>query len=165
MSTNWKQESLEFIFEYIKEAPEKQVQTADALDTKMVQIFGAASIIIGLAGLSSVSLSTERWVILPLIGALLAYIAVAVVTFVHLGPKAMRRNLHADVLWPDYGEYEVQDIKEILVQDTRDAYAFNKGVLFDKATMISRALIGTALEVIFVGIAVAIPLMKAWFTS
>ena len=165
MSTDWNQDSLEFILDHIREAPEKQIQTAEALDAKMIQIFVSASIVIGLAGLSSSSLSTERWVIWALIGALFAYIPLAVVTLLAIGPKEMRRNLQADVLWPDYVKYEVADIKEVLAQDTSEAYAFNKTVLADKANTMRITLTLTALEVIFVGIAIAIPLMKAWFAS
>ena len=31
MSTDWNQDSLEFILDHIREAPEKQIQTAEAL--------------------------------------------------------------------------------------------------------------------------------------
>ena len=59
MSTDWNQDSLDFILDHIREAPEKQIQTAEALDAKMVQIFVSASIVIGLVGLSSSSLSSR----------------------------------------------------------------------------------------------------------
>ena len=39
MSTDWNQDSLEFILDHIREAPEKQIQAIDTLDTKMIQIF------------------------------------------------------------------------------------------------------------------------------
>ena len=164
MSDNWNRESLEFILEHIRDAPDKQIQAAEALDAKMIQIFVSASIVIGLAGLSGISLSTERWVIWALIGALFAYIPLAVVTFVALGPKEMRRNIQADVLWPDYARYEVADIREVLAQDTSDAYAFNRRMLIGKSDAMKKTLTLAAIEVIFVGIAIAIPLLKAWFT-
>ncbi len=31
MSTDWNQDSLEFVLDHIREAPEKQIQTAEAL--------------------------------------------------------------------------------------------------------------------------------------
>lgn len=164
MSTDWNQDSLEFILDHIRDAPEKQIQSADALDAKMVQIFVSASIVIGLVGLSSSSLITERWVTLALIGALFSYILLALFTFFAVGPKQMRRNLQADELWPDYAMYTVADIKEVLAHDTSDAYAFNRGVLADKSKTMKTTLTLAALEVIFVGIAIGIPLFKAWFT-
>ena len=164
MSTDWNLDSLDFILNHIREAPEKQIQTAEALDAKMVQIFVSASIVIGLVGLSSSSLTAERWVTWALIGALFSYLPLALFTFFALGPKRMRRNLQADELWPDYVKYALADIKEVLAQDTSDAYAFNRGVLADKAKTMKITLTLAALEVIFVGIAIAIPLFKAWFT-
>ena len=164
MNADWNQDSLDFILEHIREAPEKQVQMAEALDAKMVQIFVSGSIVIGLVGLSGDYLSTERWVIWALIGALFSYIPLAVYTFLALGPREMRRNLQADVLWPRYASFEVADIKEVLAQDTSDAYAFNKGLLADKARSMKITLTFAASEVIFVGIAISIPLFRAWFT-
>ena len=96
--------------------------------------------------------------------ALLAYVSVAAVAIIHLWPRDIRWNLHADSLWPEYGKYDVEDIREVLAQDTSKAYAFNKRVLDAKANTILKALIGTGLEVIFVGIAIAMPLVEVWFT-
>ena len=94
MSTDWNQDSLEFILDHIREAPEKQIQAIDTLDTKMIQIFVSASIVIGLAGLSSAS-GSGRWEVVPLVLALLAYVSVAVVSIIHLWPREIRWNLHA----------------------------------------------------------------------
>ena len=163
MSTDWNQDSLEFVLDHIRDAPEKQIQAIDTLDTKMIQIFVSASIVIGLAGLSSAS-GSERWEVVPLVLALLAYVSVAAVAIIHLWPRDIRWNLHADSLWPEYGKYDVEDIREVLAQDTSKAYAFNKRVLDAKANTILKALIGTGLEVIFVGIAIAMPLVEVWFT-
>ena len=163
MSTDWNQDSLEFILDHIRAAPEKQIQAMDTLDAKMIQFFISASIVIGLAGLSSAS-GTARWEVIPLALALLAYVSVAAVAIIHLWPRDIRWNLHADSLWPEYGQYDVEDIREVLAQDTSKAYAFNKRVLDAKANTILKALIGTGLEVIFVGIAIAMPLVEVWFT-
>ncbi len=76
----------------------------------------------------------------------------------------MRRNLHANVLWPEYGRFEIEDIKEVLAQDTSEAYAFNKGVLADKATTVRQALLATAVEVVLVGVTIATPLLREWFS-
>ena len=44
-------ESLNLIFETTKDAPERQLHDVEAMDAKAVQVFAAASIIIGLATL------------------------------------------------------------------------------------------------------------------
>ena len=163
MNANWNQDSLEFILEHIREAPEKQIQAIDTLDSKMIQIFAAASIVIGLTGLGSVT-GSGRFDAIPLVLSLIAYVSVAAVAIVHLWPRNIRWNLHADSLWPEYGKYDVEDIREVLAYDTSEAYAFNRRVLDAKANTILRALIGTGLEVLFVGIAIALPLVEVWFT-
>ena len=164
MSANRQSDSLEFIFDHIRDAPERQIESADSLDSKMVQIFVSASIIIGLAGLSSNTVNVTGWELIPLMGAILSYVAVAWVALMHLRPRAMRRNLHANVLWPKYGRFEIADVKEVLAQDTSEAYAFNKGVLADKATTVRQALLATAVEVVLVGVTIATPLLREWFS-
>lgn len=42
-----------FIYEHIKEAPQQQIEYAAQLDDKILRVFGAASITIGLLGLSA----------------------------------------------------------------------------------------------------------------
>ena len=163
MSMDWNQDSLEFILEHIRDAPEKQIQAIDTLDSKMIQIFVSASIVIGLTGLTSAS-GSGRLDVVPLVLALIAYVSVAAIAILHLWPRDIRWNLQADSLWPEYGKYDVEDIREVLAQDTSEAYAFNKRVLDAKANTILKALIRTGLEVVFVGIAIAMPLFKVWFT-
>lgn len=163
MNADWNQDSLEFILEHIRDAPEKQIQAIDTLDSKMIQIFAAASIVIGLTGFGSAS-GAGTLDAMPLVLALIAYISVAVVAIVHLWPKYIRWNLHADSLWPAYGNYDVEEIRAVLAQDTSEAYAYNNRILNGKSNTILMALIGTGLEVVLVGIAIAMPLAEAWFT-
>ena len=163
MSTDSNQDSVGFILDHIRGAPEKQIQAIDTLDTKMIQIFISASIVIGLAGLSATSVS-GRWEVVPLAIAVLAYVWVAAVAIIHLLPRELRWNLHADTLWPTYSRYSVTDIKEVLVRDTSEAYAANRRVLDAKSNTILVALIGAGIEVAFVGIAIIMPLARVWFT-
>ena len=44
--------TVEALYELVKDVPERQIDGGAALDTKMVQIFSAASIVIGLTALS-----------------------------------------------------------------------------------------------------------------
>src|SRR5947207_12433777 len=44
-----KPETLAFIFEQVRDAPASQLRGVDALDSKMVQAFAAAGVIVGLA--------------------------------------------------------------------------------------------------------------------
>jgi hypothetical protein len=53
MSDDIKPETLDFIFDYTRDAPERQLQDAKDLDNKMAQLFSVASVVIGLAGLAN----------------------------------------------------------------------------------------------------------------
>ena len=51
-------QTLEFIFNYTKDGPDAQLKDAEAMDAKITTLFGAASVIIALAGLSAVKAAT-----------------------------------------------------------------------------------------------------------
>src|SRR4051794_31167688 len=73
--------TLDTIFNLIKDAPERQIDNANTLDTKMVQIFGAASVVIGLLGLSRNNFGSEWWITVCLICAVASYLATALIAF------------------------------------------------------------------------------------
>jgi hypothetical protein len=68
-------ETLNLIYEHIKDAPDKQFETVRSLDDKMIKIFTAASVVIGLAGLSSEALGDKPLSDVLLIGALATFVA------------------------------------------------------------------------------------------
>ncbi len=143
-------ETLEFIFNYTKEAPERQIKDAEALDNKMAQIFSVASVVIGLVGVSSVS---GRWTNLLLAAALISYLVAATVALFQLIPKAQNRSLHADKLWSTFWQKEVYDVQHSLVDDISKAYSHNLEVLKKKSLTLKVVLGATAAEVLFIGIA------------
>jgi len=147
-------ETLDFIFQVVKGAPERELRDLEALDAKMVQIFGAASIVIGLAGVSSTSQGSTSPVSGLLVAALLAYFATAALSFFHLRLRDFRRSLHADVLWKELWQFDVSEIQHILVEDVSVAYSHNKLVLHEKGRTILAALVLAGIEVALVGVAI-----------
>jgi hypothetical protein len=144
-------DSLDFIFDYTKGAPDIQLEDIASLDNKMVQIFSAASVIIGLGGISSsAGHPASAWFIAF---AVLAYVGVGIAALVHLRGRELRRSRHADALWQRLWNHSVTDIKHSLVQDIADAYAHNKTVTKDKAGTLRWALLAAAAEVVLVGCA------------
>jgi len=144
-------ETLDFIFGLVKDAPERQLHDLEALDAKMVQIFGAASIVIGRAGISDTSLDGGTTVKILLVGALVAYLGTAVVSFVHLRLREFRRSLHADTLWNEMWQRDVLEIQHALVADIAAAYDYNKQVLHEKGRTILGALVLAGSEIVLVG--------------
>ncbi len=142
-------ESLSFIFDYTKDAPDLATEDATTLDNKVVQVFSAASVIIGLGGLSGSSGHLTSAILLAL--GLAAYVGVGIVSFIHLRGRTFRRSRQADTLWDNFWQHSVSDIKHSLVQDIAAAYLHNKRVVEDKGKTLNWALAVIAVEVFFVG--------------
>src|SRR5215203_2944995 len=103
--------TVEFIFEYTKDAPERQARDIDSLDTKMVQVFSAASVVVGLVGVSGNNLGNTPAANPLLALAVISYVVAAVVALFHLSPKEQRRSLHVEDLWPKGWNQSVKDIQ------------------------------------------------------
>lgn len=146
------EKTVEFIFDYTKEAPERQSRDLDALDNKMVQVFSAASVVIGLAGISSTTLGSTGDIDVLLTIAVITYVVAAVAALIHLSPKKQRRSLHVEELWPRCWNMKVKDIQHALIEDIRKAYSYNSQVLKRKRGTLVVAVGATGIEVVSVGI-------------
>lgn len=153
MSDELNPKTIDTIFGLLKDAPERQIDNANTLDTKMVHIFGAASVVIGLLGLSRNDFGPEWWIIICLIGAIVSYLATAVLAFAHLRPKVFHRSIHGDTLWPHTWDLTDIEIKHTLIADVTAAYAHNKPLLVRKSHTLAIAVVTTAAEVFLVGLA------------
>jgi len=149
-------ETTAFILEYTKDAPERQLSDIDALDSKMVQIFSAGSVVIGLTGLSRIDGTGGRAVDALFIVALFAYLGAAAAAFRHLQLRDFRRSLHADSLWRKYWNLSVTDIRHILIVDIASAYAHNARVYRARTKTVAAGLIFVTAEVFFVGLALIV---------
>jgi len=145
-------ETIDFIFQYVKDAPERQLAGVEALDAKMVQIFSAGSVIIGLAGLTSGSQKPASALLMAV--AVAAYVAVAALALAHLWARDCRRRLEGLELWQKLWASPVADIKHSLVHDIAGAYAYNRELIGRKKWTLRLALIAVAVEVVFVGSAI-----------
>src|SRR5688572_16037741 len=91
---------LDFLYEITKDTPQGQLEAARALDTKLVQVFGPASVVMGLTqllGATGGAIGTGL-----LIAALVLYLAVVVTCMAGLWARDFRVSWHADALWRRY---------------------------------------------------------------
>lgn len=137
----------ELIYEHIREAPQQQMELANQLDDKMLRIFGAASVVIGLLGLSTISVS--GWRVLFSLLPLVPYVLTAFFTFRHINPERFHWGMRADEL-PKYWEKESGDVRRALIGDIGKSYLDNKPILEKKARYIRCSLFTTAFEVVLV---------------
>ena len=147
-------ESLDLILELTKGGPESQLRDVDALDAKTVQVFAAASIVIGLATLVGDRGGTASTVLLLLaLGSFVVSVgAAAVGVFV----RDFRKSYQADYLWGHFWDRPAQELKHSVVADIAAAYTHNKTVIETKARAAQVAVIMTGLEALLVGLALVV---------
>ena len=149
-------ETLDFLFEYTREAPQRQLEAVDALDSKAFALFSASAVVVGLAGIGTWSQDE-----VPLGAGIL--LALAVAAFVSVGGAVLysawvrrfRLSFQANVLWEDYWDEDVGRIKHALVADIAAAYRENHATLERKARALILALSSAILEIALVGASLA----------
>jgi hypothetical protein len=147
----------DFLFEYLKDAPERQLQDASDLDGKMVGLFGAASVVIGLVSIGNLGGSgkSSGAVTGVLIAAAACYVLAAIAALVHLVPVTLRRALHADTLRPAAAAHHKSKdvVVDFLLGSIETAYAKNKDKLRRKGWTLLAVTILLGLEVTMVAAA------------
>lgn len=140
--------TVELVFDLLKEAPKRQTEISNLLDTKMVQIFQAGTVVIGLAGFSSGNVARQQVIVaILLLLALVSYAITAYIAFYHLHPERFR-VLKADALWRVTWKMKPEDAQRTVIADATKAYAYNEPILDRKARNLRLALIMTSVEVI-----------------
>lgn len=149
-----REETLDFLFEYTRDAPARQFSVVDGLDAKIVQVFAAATVIVGLA---AVNLAHQPFAVTIFLAvAILAYIGVVVATVRAVGVTDYKGNAHADALWHKFWADDVMSIKHALVASTSKAYAENRELIAKKGSAVQCAIIATGIEAIAVGISLLV---------
>jgi hypothetical protein len=152
-------ETVRLIYEHIKDAPQQQLELVKALDDKMVKIFTAAGVVIGLAGLSGNNFQGGIWINILLFSAVGAFVATASLTLYHLWPVQIALSRHAGTLW-DYSRYlSTDEVRQQLIKSISRSNAQNEILLQRKTRIQTYALIATTLEVVLVGLAIAVSRM------
>jgi hypothetical protein len=154
MSQQRNSDGLEVLFDFLRDTPERQMDNSTSHDNKIVNIFSAASVVIGLAGLSSGSLAPSDWSVTALlILGLGAYVVTAYIAFRGLRPRQFRRSLQPQFWTRSLWGMGADDVRHSILTDVGKAYANNKPLLAAKAASIRMALLATGAEVVFVGLA------------
>jgi hypothetical protein len=144
-------ETLDLILDYTKGTPRRQAEVAHMIDTKALQVFAAASIVLGLAAAGTLREGVAAW----LFGAaLLVYLVAVVAAFSVLRTRDFRIVDDADNIWPRFWDSEPLDVKHALIDDITSAYAVNAELLRSKGRALTWVVGATATEAVLVGSAV-----------
>ena len=154
MSDTPEPETVQLIYEHIKDAPDKQFETVKSLDDKMVKVFTVAGVVIGLAGLSGKGLQGGTLTNTLLVGALIAFIATAACAFYHLWPVNVWLSRHAGTLWNTSRHLTSDEVRQQLISSISKANDHNVELLKKKSTVQTYALVTTSLEVAMTGAAI-----------
>ena len=128
----------------------------DALDNKAFALFSASAVVVGLASVGiwgRQEVPSGAGVLLVL--AVAAFIVVAYTVLDSVRLRRYRSADHADVLWREYWDLEVSDIKHALVDDIAKASEHNEEVIKAKTRSLGWALVAAISETSFVGASLA----------
>jgi hypothetical protein len=147
-------DSLDLLFRLVEPAPSAQLKSVDALDAKVVQMFAAGSVLVGLAAVAGAHNGLAVSVCVA--AAILAFLALAFQTVKALWLRRFRTTIAPDQLWRESWPESREAIKHAIVADIADGYAKNEERLNDKRQALGFALIALAVEATAIGVALAI---------
>jgi hypothetical protein len=147
-------ETLDLLFSITQHAPATQLRAVEALDAKIIQVFTAGGVLLGLAALRGSHHQT-------LVGVLFL---VAVVSFLFVAFHVLRSMFGARFrveiappqLWRDYWADPPESIKHAIVADIATGYEANERLIARKARTLAQAVIGAGAEAVAIGVALAV---------
>jgi hypothetical protein len=145
-------ETLELIYEQTRGGPARQVAAAEAIDSKAVQVFAAASVVLGLGTFAASDLNTLSAVLYALAAA--AYLRAGWAALKILRTRSYRVVDSADRWWPSHRLAETVFVREQILNDLASAAAENRQLLDEKGAPLDTLLVATALEALLVAGAV-----------
>lgn len=141
--------TLDFIYQATKDGPEYQKRDVDALDAKTIQIFAAASVIVGLTSLASNVGGVPTTILF--IAAMMSYALCMYFTLTAIRVRDYFNVVHAEHLWPEYWNAQPQEIKHALVENIAEAYSRNQTSIEAKAQASQGAIYTAGIEALLVG--------------
>lgn len=146
--------ALSLIFDWIKDTPERQLCDAEYLNSKVLSIFTAASVLIGFVGFSNAvppgaTASRSIAVTALVVVALVTYLAVILVSFLAIRTTAFSTARLGEELWLRYWMDDEDTIKHGLIAAIGQASHRNKKILRSKARSVKVVLIFTGAEALF----------------
>ncbi len=143
-------ETTDFIYEATAASRERQIQAAQAHDTKATAAFAAATVVVGLAAASSF-VGHAATVLVAL--AIVAYIVAAGAAVICLLSRPFSVEVSPGYLWRRFWNSNVQNIKHAIIDERGKGYTENVGLLREKTRALRFTLLATGAETVLVGLA------------
>ena len=146
-------ETLDFLFDQIIEADDRQLAAQQSLDQKVIQVFTGSGIVLGFAAFLATS-DVPGGAIGFLIAAGALFLVLGLVTFWHLWPRRFYITRHGADLWAQYWSDSVPVIKHAMVDYAVYAYEQNARALRRQVFRLQAVLALAGLEVTCVAVAI-----------
>jgi hypothetical protein len=153
-------ETLDTILDWVKDLTERQARDAEYLNTKALQVFTAASVLIGFAGFSNTTppgsspggrnLTVTALVVVGVV----AYLAAAAVTFYSIRTLHLKVTRFGATLWEEHWTDDPVTLKVALLDAIGRASKENDAMLAPKGRALKIGLLLTSLEAVLVTAAV-----------
>jgi hypothetical protein len=149
--------TIDVVYDRLIDVAQQQLDDQSNRDGKIVQVFAAASVVLGLAGLSATTASSNPTAVaLLLLFAGVAYAGVAITTGIALWARDSETlRLGSSLLETEWTEPPEQ-VKLRVIARFKPAYEKDRVVLTQKAHLLSAGIIAAGIEVAFVAAAVIV---------
>lgn len=154
-TTNPRPETTRFFVDALSDVNAEQLAAVEGRDSKAVQVFAAASVVLGLVAASDRALDQTLFVV-----AIGAYVAAAIATGYAIWPRAVFVRPY-DELWENLHHESVDDARHTLVDVLATAYPDNERILTEKRWALAVAIAATGIETVLVAAALASALGEA----
>lgn len=149
--------TIDVIYDRLSGVAEAQFGDQTNLDGKMIQIFVAASVVMGFSGFTATSAAKNpAWVVTFLCLALAAYALVALATGLELWTAKFEALRFGSSLWDEEWMQPPDQVKLAVIDRVKAAYDSNLKILKEKGRLVSAGIVATGFEVLFVALAVII---------
>ncbi len=144
--------TLDLLFDLVRESPEAQLRASDSVESKIFQSLGAGSLLIGLAALRGQR--HDAVVAVFLVIAVAAFIVAAVVAIFGLWTRKFRAAIEPRQLWEKYWLDSADAVKHAFVDDIADGFAHNEQHIAAKHRVLRVVLLAVTVEAAAIGAAV-----------
>jgi hypothetical protein len=150
-------ETIKVIYDRLGNVAELQFGDQANLDGKMIQVFSAASVVMGLTGLSASASTKNPTAVAVLLGAALAaYAAVAVFTGIGVWARQFKALRFGATLWDYEWDQPPEQVQLAVIHKVKGAYDTNRLILEDKGKLLAVAIVATGCEVALVAASIIV---------
>jgi hypothetical protein len=140
-------ETLGLIYDHLRDAPGRRIEDGQRQESKAVSLFAAATVLIGLAGISLPRAGDWHWLVVLLsVGVALAYAVAVGATAFTLWPRSYRAADYDGSLWRTHWNKEPAAVRHAIVDDITQGSRVNQSANARREVGVYWVLWATAAE-------------------